>query len=216
MSGRGGASGHGDALDSLAEADATVAELLDKWADDTDRLERGDDVNTRWERGSAVKLLVEHLAVRESAKQAVSERVGELDARLAERVEGDGVARRKLLAELDEVVRGHQAINLNDPAVDEAVDRVRALVAAELGPERNELIPAVEELLGSAEDRDLPSQRRVQMASATHPNPHRRWYDKVWPIKAVKALYDSLRTAPRGGTAPTVDNAREHTPGPRQ
>jgi hypothetical protein len=37
----------------------------------------------------------------------------------------------------------------------------------------------------------------------------------VWPVKAAKALYDNLRTSPRGGTAPSLDSAREHTPGPR-
>jgi hypothetical protein len=206
----------GDALDALTDANEEVAMLMKKWADDTDRLDEGDDVNVRWERGSAVKLALEHLAVREAAKRAVSARVAELDPELAGRLEGDSETRRELIAALDEVVRGHEAINLNGSPVDEAMARVREMVLPELGTEHDETLPAVRQLLGPPEERDLPSQRRVQMTSETHPSPHPRWYDRVWVIKAVKALYDSLRTAPRGGTAPSVDAAREHTPGPRQ
>lgn len=204
----------GDALDALTDANETLAMLLKKWADDTDRLDESDDVDVRWERGSAVKMALQHMAVREAAKRAVCARVADLDTELAERLEGDGETRRKLIAALDEVARGREAITLNGSPIDEAMARVRHMVLSEMGTEHDDVLPAVRQLLGSREERDLPSQRRVQMTSETHPGPGPRWYDRVWPVKAAKALYDHLRTSPSGGTAPSLDSAREHMPGP--
>lgn len=54
------------------------------------------------------------------------------------------------------------------------------------------------------------------MQSVTHPNPEPRWYDRVPPLKAVRALYDHLRGTPTGLTNPKLDRGREYTPGPRR
>lgn len=201
-----------DALDSLDVADSEIDQLLAKWRSDTESLtQAGDDVNTRWERGSAVKLLLQHLAVRESAIRALTTKLsadGHDD--LAKRLEGDGVARRRAIAHLDELVRGKQAIVLNEPRVDHAVmalgeifDRERSGGAA----------PAVSEVLpDQPAERGLPSARSVRTHAATHPKAEPGRLDDIGPIAAVKALYDHLRGTPHGGMVPSVDEGREHLP----
>ena len=68
-----------DALDVLASQDEIIAKLLEQWEEATNSLEQGDDVDIRWRRGSAVKLLLQHLAVRESAIEALTGRLRETD-----------------------------------------------------------------------------------------------------------------------------------------
>jgi len=82
----------------------------------------------------------------------------------------------------------------------------------EMDLETNETVPAVRQLLGPSGKRGLPSARHVRTHSPTYPSPVPRWYDKIGPLKAIRALYDHLRTAPSGATAPGVDEGREHLP----
>ena len=205
-----------DALETLELQDRLVVDLLDRWKAGTRHLsEQGDDVNTRWERGSEVKLLLQHLAVREEAKGRVRDALvvaGRED--LAGRLEGDGPGRRADLDALEEAARGLVAMNLNSPDVDRAVLRIDERVRPEL-LEESSLLPAVGEALGPVEDRDLPSDRNVRMHSVTHPSPEPRWFDRVGPLRAVRAWYDHLRGSPHSGTSPKVDAAREYVPGPK-
>ncbi len=76
-------------------------------------------------------------------------------------------------------------------------------------------LPLARQALGPAGERGLRDARYVRTHGPTHPNPVPRWYDKIGPLKALRALYDHLRGSPNGGTAPAVDACREHTPGPR-
>ena len=203
-----------DALDSLEAADRDIAYLLEKWRNDTETLREGDDVDVRWERGSAAKLLMQHMAVREAAKDAIAARLrADGHTELAERVLGDRRARREALDRLDEVARQRQAIVLNNPEVDEAVIKVGELFDAERASEVGEVIPATAGTLGASGERNLASVRRVQASAQTHPSPDA-------PVKepglfsSVRALYQHLRDTPTGGTSPGVDGAREHMPGP--
>jgi hypothetical protein len=205
-----------DALGSLELQDKMVADLLNRWRGATDRLREGDDVDVRWKRGSAVKLLLQHLAVRESAKEALAGRLRDIErGDLADRVEADVVKRREVISCLDELTRGHQAITLNTPDIDQAVEELGAMFDQERPEETGVLLPQIRELLGSPGERGLPSARHVRTHATTHPSPVPRWYDRVGPVKAIRALYDHLRAAPSGGTSPAVDEGREHLPGPR-
>ncbi len=205
-----------DALDLIGSQDDTIADLLTTWRDATEKLRHGDDVHTRWNRGSAVKLLLQHLAVRESAKEAVAGRLRDVGRQdLSDLVEGDGVGRREAIDQLDELARGHEAITLNTPAIDRSIEELGARFDRERGQEAGGLLSQVAEVLGPPGERDLPSPRHVRMHSSTHPSPVPRWYDRIGPVKALKSLYDSLRSSPSGGTSPTVDEGREGTPGVR-
>jgi hypothetical protein len=205
-----------DALGSLKLQDNIVADLLDRWREASDQLREGDDVDVRWKRGSAVKLLLQHLAVRESAKEAVVGRLRDVDrGDLADMVEGDGVTRREAIGRLDELARGHQAITLNTPEIDHAVEDLAAIFDQERPEDVRTLLPQIRALLGPPGERGLPSARHVRTHSTTHPSPIPRWFDRVGPLKAMRALYDHLRAAPSGGTSPAVDEGREHLPGPR-
>ncbi|HWG73624.1 MAG TPA: hypothetical protein VG184_06185 [Acidimicrobiales bacterium] len=205
-----------DALEVIGVQNKTLGELFAAWGDATDELKQGDSVDTRWERGSADKLILQHLAVRESAKEVVAKRLAEAGhAELGRKLEGDGPGRRKAISRLDELTRGLEAINLNRPDIDEVIKEVGGIFEAESQAESQEVLPSIREALGPATARDLPSARHVRTHSPTHPNPVPRWYDKVGPLKAVRALYDHLRGTPHGGTTPDVDSPREHTPGVR-
>lgn len=204
-----------DALETIPVQDGIVVDLLDKWRSATARLEEGDDVDTRWARGSAVKLLLQHMAVRESAKNAVTEALrAKGEDQLADRLDGDGIARREAMDRLDKKVRGRQAISLNFPEVDEAVAELGRYFDAEHDDELRDLLPAAERVLGPLEERDLPSARQVRLTSTTHPSPVPKWYDRATPLRAVRAWYQHLRGTPTGGTSPAVDEGREHLPGP--
>ena len=202
-----------DAFEVIEVQNDTLGRLFAAWGDATDELKRSDSVNTRWERGSAGKLLLQHLAVREAAKEFVSKRLAETGhAELSQRLEGDGPGRRQAIARLDELTRGLEAINVNRPDIDEAVNELGGIFEAEAKAEREDLLPSIRQALGPAAERDLPSPRHVRTHSPTHPSPVPRWYDKVGPLKAVRARYDQLRGTPHSGTVPDVDSPREHTP----
>lgn len=205
-----------DALDSLVRQNAIIEDLAAKWSHDTHELMDHDDVNVRWERGSATKFLLQHAAVREEAKTRVVARLGEVgETDLATTLEGDGPARRTDIAELDRVAHGHTGINLNSPAVDTALERVLARLRPEIEAERDLLAKVVGVLGPDPRSRGLPRARTVRMQSALRPSPEPHWYDRIGALKAVQALYDHLRSSPAGLTNPAVDEGREYRPGPR-
>ena len=88
-----------DALDGIYTQDQIIADLFDMWSRISEQLrDGGEDVDLRWRRGSAVKLLLQHLPVREAAKEALVRGIrqtGHDD--LATNLDGDGVAKRERL-----------------------------------------------------------------------------------------------------------------------
>lgn len=205
----------GDAFDVLGRQDRLVTQLLTGWREATRELESQDDVEVRYRRGSDVKLLLQHLAVRETAIDEIDRRLRERgNAQLADLLEGDGPRRREAIGHLDHLTRGQQAMATNNAAASLAVGALAVILDRELAG-REALLRDVRTALGPPEARDLPSARYVRTHSPTVPSPLPRWYDRVGPLKALRALYDHLRGSPSGGTRPSVDEAREHTPGLR-
>lgn len=212
--GRDGHQKPADALELLAEQDRALADLFAKWRAQTDELRQGDSVETRWERGSAVKLILQHLAVREETKQTLAEALDAAGhADLAARVDGDGTGRRMAIARLEEEIRGKLGINTNEPAADRAVAELGERLDRELPAEQGGLLDEVAAALGPEGRQELPSPRWLMAHSPTHPNPEPRWYDRIGPLKALRALYDHLRGEPSGARAPGLEGAREETPG---
>lgn len=210
------AEGGTDALTELMVQNRQVEQMLDLWEEKTSLLSERDSVDDRWKRGSAAKLLLQHMAVREAAKQDVVARLHEVgQSDLADRLEADGPARRKAIARLDETARGHQAINLNYPDTDRAVADLAKVYRRESQAEQSDILPAVSAALGGPSERGLPGSRSVQRRSDPHPNPVPKWYDKVKAVKVIVSFYDHLRSTPSGGTSPRVDKGREHVPEPR-
>jgi hypothetical protein len=206
----------GDALDALNEQDERVAELVSGWRDSTKALEQADDVEVRWERGSEVKLLLQHLAVRETAIEEIASALREAGGKdLADRLEGDGVRRRVAIAHLEALIRGLQAISANNPEIDQAVEDLVEIVDQEHADDRQSLLTQIATVLGPEENRGLRSAHYVQTHSPTVPSPEPRWYDRVGPLRFLRAAYDHLRGSPSGGTKPSVDEGREHLPGHR-
>jgi hypothetical protein len=199
----------GDALDVLVQEDRVVGDLLDAWKSDTARLEEADDIEVRSERGANVKLLTQHLALREGAITEVVAALpeGGEDAS-ADSLEADGVRRREAIGELEQQARGLQAMSLNTADVSRAVLAVAEVIDAEMAT-RRDLIAHVAGTLGPPEERELRSARYVRTHSPTAPSPEERWHDRVGPLKAVRTAYGHLRGTPRGGTEPSVDPTRE-------
>jgi hypothetical protein len=202
-----------DALDTLVSQDEAIAGLFRQWDSSTEVLRAGDDVDVRWKRGTAVKMLVEHLAVRETALGAIDRRLRKADASLANRLAGDGVERRRSIDRLYELTRGHTPMTLNNREVDAAVSTLHATFDRELQGE-TELVPAIEGALGARGERGLPTEHWVRMHSATHPSPEPGWFDRIGPLKALRSAYDQFRLAPYEGIDRTVDRSGASRPGP--
>jgi hypothetical protein len=206
-----------DALDVIVTQDRIIADLFVVWHQASEQLSRADDVDLRWRRGSEVKLLLQHLAVREAAKESLVRRMREAGQQeLATKLDSDATSRRERLATLDELARGHQAVSLNFPEIDAVVADLSAVFQRERPDDEGINLPEAAALLGPAGKRGLPSARSIRMQSVTHPHPVPRWYDRVPVIKAFEAFYDHLRSAPSGVLHPGVDRAREHLPGSRR
>jgi hypothetical protein len=203
-----------DALETLAEEDRIIDDLYEQWEASRRKLRGEESVETRWEKGSEGKLLLQHAAIRESAKEALAGRLREVgDTALADRVEGDGPTRRRAIARCDEVMRGRQAMAVNTPESDDALSELEAIIRAELPGEVGDLLPAARKALGPVGERGLPGARHIRRHAPTHPSAEPRWFDRVGPLKSMRAYYDHLRGSPSGGTKPGVDAGREHDPG---
>ncbi len=205
----------GNALELWDVQNRMLTDLFRKWRQDTDQLLQGDSVDVRWERGSAVKLIMQHVAVREGAMQEIEtvlDRRGHAD--LAARVDRDGVGRRERIARLDELLRGKVGMNANIPEVDEVIVGLADIFRRE-AVDDPELMRTVKEALGPEGRDDLPSARYVRTHSPTYTSPTPRWFDRIGPLKALRALYDHLRGSPSGVRAPGLDSLREQTPGLR-
>src|SRR5262249_51357610 len=156
-----------------------IADLFQQWDSSTEILRAADDVDLRWKRGTAVKMLVEHFAVREAALGAIGGRLRKVDPGLANRVDGDGVERRRRIDRLYELTRGHTPMTLNNPEVDAAVSTLYAIFDRESQDAETGLVPAIEAALGARGQRGLPTEHWVRMHSATHPSPQPRWFDRL-------------------------------------
>lgn len=189
----------GDALDQLEYEDRAINQLLDDLEDP--RADRNDH-------GQAAKLFVEHLAVREAAREYVAEalrrergltEVGDTMLRATER-------RRRELGHLDELGRGIQPINL-DQGQDftAAIEAIKADLRREIGTELRETVPLIRQRLPErSRAKLLPSARYVRKHAPTHPGAHkRRWYERFGPFVRAHAIYDFLRGFPTGGPGPS-------------
>jgi hypothetical protein len=201
----------GDALDVLKDQDRLVGELFASWRAATSALVDSDDVVIRSERGGDVKLLLQSLALREAATDAVEAGLRERhQEELADRLEGKGIERREAIDHLDVLIRGHQAMATNNADVTECLSELSPMIDGELA-ERSALVAEIEAALGPLEQRDLPSAHYVRTHSPTVPSPEPRWHDQVGPLKRARALYDHLRSTPSGGTKTALDSGRERS-----
>jgi hypothetical protein len=93
-----------DAVDQLEHEDRLVTTLFEEFAA---------TLGDKWKHGSAGELLVQHLAVREAAKQLIAETLSTHDGleELSRDLVGEAEERRRHLDRLDEMARGVQPTN---------------------------------------------------------------------------------------------------------
>lgn len=200
---------HGDALDQLEYEDQALEKLLAAF----------DDPNLdRRQHGIAAKLLVEHLAVREAARELLADGIAEEPelSWASERLRSGTERRRARLRTLDEMARGVEPVNVNQAQdFDRAVEELRGDLEREIHTELDEVVPAVRRMAGRHTRAGLKSARYVRSHAPTHPGAHeRRWYDRIGPLVRLHALYDWLRGFPTGGSRPSaeVDVGNDNTP----
>jgi hypothetical protein len=191
----------GDALDRLEYEDRALLELARAF---------GDDSLDRRQHGEIIELFIEHLAIREAARELVADALAAVDELQGEaaRLKADTVEQRADLARLEELGRGVQPTNLNqgqdiDAVVTDVLPGLRRRIDGELG----EVIPEVRRRL-SAQQRSklLPTARYVVRHAPVHPGVHRRrWYERIGPLVRLHAVYDFLRGFPGGGAKPKAE-----------
>lgn len=166
-----------------------------------DRFESEDDVLAH---GRAGQLLVEHLTLREAAREqvAVALREEPAVADLAEALEQDARERRAELVRLDEMARGVNPVNLNSgQPFDETVAEVAGPLRRQIRAELDELIPQVQGRVPEERlDRLLPSARTVTGHALAHPDvgePKR--IRRFAPLRRLRAMYQWTRRLPSGG-----------------
>lgn len=161
-----------DALETLSLQDEVIRGLLDDSEGAVESSEQGHqaDALRRWFAGSAVELLLHHMAVREEAARQVCRRLNALGfSDLATQLEGNGPLRRQRIRELEEVVRLHRAITLNTAEAQGAVVALSRLARTAVDGDA-QLIPRIEQLLGPAGSRGLASDPSVRRRSTPPPS----------------------------------------------
>jgi hypothetical protein len=185
------------ALDLLEYEDRALLEIVDEFESNNDRLEHG----------IAGKLLTEHLAVREAARERVAEALEGLSGvtDIVDRLEEGLPARRQALGQLDELARGVRPMNLNQGQdFDSPARAIARSLQADIDVDLDQLIPALRRRIGPGNLEDiLPTAGYVRHHAPTHPHPEgRRRYERFAFLVKLHALYDWVRGFPTGGAKP--------------
>jgi hypothetical protein len=192
----------GDVLDLLRYEDHAVRQVLHEFESSADDSPQG-----RLQHGHAGKLLVEHLAIREAAKEQLADSLALVPetSDIARALMAGEDSRREALAQLDEMARGIQAINLNQGQdFDAEVRTVSDLLMQEITEELTKTIPALETQLSAQVRKKFPRAKYVRKHAPTHPNPGgRQWHERFGPMVRLHALFDFFRGFPTGGAKPS-------------
>jgi hypothetical protein len=180
------------ALDQLEYEDLAIAHILDEFDTQRDRLRHG----------MLGRLFVDHLAVRQAARETVAAALARLPTAsdLGERLVIGMHERRRELASLDELTRGVQPMNLNQGQdFDGAMAPIAQAVRDEIETDVHDVIPAVRTRVPADQLHDvLPSARHVRRHAPSHPHASgRRLHERFAPLVRLHALYDRLRDMPR-------------------
>jgi len=182
-----------DVIDLLAEEDAEIAALFDRFSSPE---AREDHVKR-----AAVGLeLRERLAVQDAAKQelvhAALHGTGARD--LAEEIDRRARERRRLLAHLDELTTGVTAREVhpaNGPEFDRTVLELKAVVESDLRHERDQVVPRLRRELPPDERMRLAGEvEKVRKRAPTHPKADTPLEHEGNPVtKRVRAVFDHMR-----------------------
>ncbi|HZU73532.1 MAG TPA: hypothetical protein VE990_12250 [Acidimicrobiales bacterium] len=184
-----------DILDLLRTEDDEIVGLFEEYFSPA-------SLDDHVKRASIGFQLLDRLAVQEEAKEEIVQRAladaGE-DG-LVEQLEADGLARKRLLAELDELSAGVSARDVhvsNGRRFDEIVRQLRDLTEAQLRREADEVVPSVrrvvppDRLASMSGDLD-----RVRRRAPTRPRPDGPAHRTPTVVKMARAAYDRLRDFP--------------------
>lgn len=183
-----------NALALLEHEDRALLAILDRFESESDVLAHG----------RAGQLLVEHLALREAAREqvALALRREPAVADLAESLAQDAVQHRADLVRLDEMARGVHPTNLDQgQPFDETVNRIAGPLRQQIHGELDDVIPQVQgRIPAETLERLLPSAGTVTRHALAHPDveePHS--VRRVAPLRRLRAMYQWLRRLPSGG-----------------
>ena len=150
--------------------------------------------------GEAGKRLILRLGIREAAKtEIVRILAGRSElARLRRRLEGDVVARRKAINELDRMGRHVRAIELDRTQdFDGAVVRLRSVLGPEIEWELRDGVRTLREKLSVAELGSMHSARFLRRHAPTRlASGPSRWWEGAPVIGWLVAVWDRLQDRP--------------------
>jgi hypothetical protein len=182
----------GDALDQLEREDHALRAIFD-------RIETVPDAS---QRGQAIQLFVEHLAIRQASREQVAGALtghpglGDLSQAMSERT----ADRRAELSELHELTHGVTTLDLNRvPTLGAALHRVAASLWDEIRYEIDELIPAVRSRTNLTRQ-ELPSAAYVARRARLHPRADAPLAPRRPALgRRVATIYDWVRRLPPSG-----------------
>jgi hypothetical protein len=183
------------ALALLEHEDRALLVILDRFEGERDELAHGE----------AGQLLVEHLTLRQAAREqvAMALRQEPAVADLVESLSGDDEEARADLVQLDEMARGVDPTDLDrGQPFDRTVNEVAGPLRRQIRTELDEVIPQVQGRIPDDElERLLPSAKTVTSHALAHPDqgkPPRRLH-RFAPFRSLRAMYQWMRRLPGGG-----------------
>jgi hypothetical protein len=188
-----------DALDRLEYEDRALRELVEAF---------GDESLDRRQHGEVVSLLVEHLAIREAARQHAADGLDQVDEvqELADGLRAGTVDRPIDLVIPEELGGGVQAANRDQGQdIDAVVARILPGLRRNIDADLGQIIPEVRRRLPIERRAELlPSARYVVRHVPTPPGVRARpVYERIGP--RLRALYDLVRGFPSGWAKPRVE-----------
>jgi hypothetical protein len=199
---------HRDSLDVLMAAEDKLGALKVQWdKNDPDDLPPEKVAIPAYERGNVVKLLLEHGALRVAAQRDVVEALRRRrQSQLADQVDVDSRAVRKLLDWLEEESRGVQPVSLGAARV--VADYAGKLLGF-FGPdellERRVLLSQVRQILGRHSSSGLRSEHFIDRHAPVHPAPEPQGFKVARPLLWLRARWDRLRGFPWAENSPFGD-----------
>ncbi len=205
-----------DSLDLLEETSANIQDLLSTWyALAPSQYSNEDAITPARDRGTAGKEIMEQSALRLAAIDDVARVLRQIDERtLAQVLDRNSIAARRITARLDELSRGVSAIDLrySDEFYDR-IDQLGQLLADELN-HQDEMLKQLDSVLGSRRSELRPAPF-IRGHAPIHPSEQHHWYQDIAPVVRIHALYDRVRSFPGAESTPTsdVDIIKRYDPG---
>ena len=173
-------------------------------------LERGSEVEQRYEYGNCVKEVIRHLGSREASLRDVAGSIAGIEPlkSVAEHLVGHDSAMRGPYEDVGKMSRGIRGIDLNiGQDFDAAFIPLMEMVDSEIRWELGEAIPHIRwwQAVSGTELRFHGRRYVLHRAPTTLSRDGPRWYERAWIASRLLTVYDHLRDYPRAARRTRVE-----------